>query len=85
MSTPIPEELRKAAQEHVQRWGGDERSVGMVAAAMAARDERAAKMIEEKEAFILSRQDRKNLAVDANLRMIACILPEIASAIRSKT
>lgn len=78
MSTPIPEALRKTAQEHVQRWGGDERNVDMVAAAMAARDERAAKIAETAGVY-------PELNVFAGGPEWYCHGKRIASAIRDRS
>lgn len=46
--------------------------------------ERAAKVCENKEQQILSKQSGKDFdVVDTNLRMIACVLPDVAAAIRA--
>lgn len=44
----------------------------------------AAQDIENEFARILSKQDGKSDAVDGNIRMIACILPGLADAIRKR-
>lgn len=54
------------------------------AAGAAAMKERAAKVCENKEQQILSKQSGKDFdVVDTNLRMIACVLPDVAAAIRA--
>lgn len=55
------------------------------AAGAAAMKERAAKVCEAEESRILSRQSGRDYdPVDTNLRMIACVLPDIAAAIRAQ-
>ena len=56
-----------------------------VAEAKAAEREACAKLCEAEEQRILSKQSGRDFdQVDANLRMIACILPDIADAIRAR-
>lgn len=55
------------------------------AAGAAAMKERCAKVCEAEESRILSRQSGRDYdPVDTNLRMIACVLPDIAAAIRAQ-
>ncbi len=52
---------------------------------VAAEREACAKLCEAEEQRILSKQSGRDFdQVDANLRMIACILPDIADAIRAR-
>ena len=56
-----------------------------VAEAKANEREACAKVCEAEEQRILSKQSGRDFdQVDANLRMIACILPDIADAIRAR-
>ena len=54
------------------------------AAGAAAMQERCAKVCEAEESRILSRQSGRDYdPVDTNLRMIACVIPDIAKTIRA--
>lgn len=55
-----------------------------IMAAKAEGLEEAAKLIEAESTRILSKQDGKDAQIDANLRLMACILPSLADAIRKR-
>ena len=62
-----------------------EASKEAIDAAVAKEREECAKVCEAEEQRILSKQSGRDFdQVDTNLRMIACVLPDIAAAIRAR-
>lgn len=79
----------KPTNEQIEAWLKSDNSwseliVVAYAAGAAAMKERAAKVCEAEEQRILSKQSGRDFdQVDTNLRMIACVLPDIAATIRA--
>lgn len=67
-----------------QAHGLQEAASRQIMAAKAEEREASALVVEVECDRILSKQDGRDATVDSNLRMIACILPDLADTIRKR-
>lgn len=78
----IPQAVWDAALQWWRRDGCSVSTPENYARAILAESERCAALVDAERARILSKQDGKDTSIDANLRLIAVVLPELSAAIR---